>query len=196
MTFAHLDLLRGGKELQDQMTVVAVPAVRLPGGATDGDLRRLAWPAIQFAERVPALAGALEGAVRGAVRNGLMLVPSVADRTNQSRLAWVTSTMGPEREGPPAVLAVAEELKMAARQMAPAVKQAALDLSDHATGAADPAQDALAAARRHAGAARSELRQVLAQRTMAQTRCARRGASVAPATGTSQESARGAGVVG
>ena len=54
MTIAHFELLRGGKELQDQMAVVAVPAVRLPGGATDTDLRRLAWPAVQFADGVPA----------------------------------------------------------------------------------------------------------------------------------------------
>lgn len=167
MTVAHFELLRDGKELQDQMTVVAVPAVRLPGGATDADLRRLAWPAVQFADGVPALARALEGSVREAVGNGLMLVPSVADRSNSTRLAWVTSTMGPEREGPPAVLAVAEELSLAARQVAPSVKQAFLDLSDHATGVADAAQSALATARRHAGTARGELRQVLAQRTAA-----------------------------
>ena len=168
MTVAHLELLRGGKELQDQMEAVAVPAVRLRGGATATDLRRLAWPAVQFANGVPALARALEDSVRQAVGNGLMLVPSVADRTNPTRLSWVTSTMGPEREAPPVVLAVAEELSLAARQVAPAVKHAALDLSDHTTGAADPAQHALAMARRHAGAARSELRQVLAERTIAQ----------------------------
>jgi hypothetical protein len=167
MTVAHLELLRGGKELQDQMAVVAIPAFRLPGGATDGDLRRLAWPAVQFADGVPAVARALEGSVREAVGNGLMLVPSVPDRSNPTRLAWVTSTMGPEREGSPTVVALAEDLSRAARQVAPAVQQATLDLSDHATGAADPAQDALAAARRHAGAARGELRQVLAQRTAA-----------------------------
>lgn len=96
-----------------------------------------------------------------------MLVPSVADRSNPTRLAWVTSTMGSEREGPLVVLAVAEELALAARQVAPSVKQASLDLSDHATRAADAAQSALATARRHAGAARGELRQVLAQRTAA-----------------------------
>ena len=168
MTVAHLELLRGGKELQDQMAVVAVPANRLPGGAADSDLRRLAWPAVQFADGVPALARALEGSVREAVGNGLMLVPSVADRSNPTKLAWVTSTMGPERERPPAVLAVAEELSLAARQAAPSIRQAAQYLSSHATGAADAAQGALAAARRHAGAARSELRQVLAQRTAAQ----------------------------
>ena len=42
ITVAHLELLRAGKELQDQMGVVAVPAVRLPGGAptpTFGDWR-------------------------------------------------------------------------------------------------------------------------------------------------------------
>ena len=150
------------------MTAVAVPAARLPGGASDSDLRRLAWPAVQFADGVPALARALEGSVREAVGNGLMLVPSVADRSNPTKLAWVTSTMGPERDGPPTVLVVAEELSLAAQQVAPSVKQAARDLRSHSTGASDEAQSALAAARRHAGAARSELRQVLAQRTAAQ----------------------------
>jgi hypothetical protein len=168
MTIAHLELLRGGKELQDQMALVAVPAVRLPGGVTHQDLRRLAWPAVQFAARLPDLARALEYSVREAVCTGLMLVPSVADRSNPTKLAWVTGTMGPVREGPPAVVAVAEELSFAARQVEPSVKKAARDLSDHATRAADVAPSALAAARRHAGAARSELRQVLARRTLGQ----------------------------
>jgi hypothetical protein len=167
MTLAHLELLRGGKELQDHMAVVAVPANRLPGGAADGDLRRLAWPAVQFADGVPALTRALEGSVREAVGNGLMLVPSVADRSNPTNLAWVTSTMGPERDGLPAVLSAAEELSIAAREIAPVIQQAAHDLGSHAAGTRDSAQQALAAARRHAGAARSELRHVLAQRTAA-----------------------------
>ena len=168
MTVAHLELLRGGKELQEQMTLVALPAARLPGGATDADLRRLAWPAVQFAEGVPALAHALESSVWEAVGNGLMLVPSVADRSNPTKLAWVTSTMGPEREGPPAVVFVAEELSLAARHVAPAVHQATVDLHSHSTIVPEAGTGALAAARRHAGAARSELRQVLAERTMAQ----------------------------
>lgn len=54
-TVAHLEMLRSGRELQDQMAVVAVPANRLPGGASDADLRRLAWPAVQFADGVPDL---------------------------------------------------------------------------------------------------------------------------------------------
>lgn len=168
MTVAHLDLLRGGKELREQMAVAAIPVLRLPGGASDIDLRRLAWPAVQFADGVPALALSLERSVREAVGNGLMLVPSVADRGNPTRLAWVTSTMGPERDELPAVLAVAEQLALAARQVAPSIQQGARDIGSHATRPADAAQGALAAARRHAGAARSELRQVLAQRTAAQ----------------------------
>ena len=168
MTAEHLNLVRAGNELQGRMKALTVQTDRLPGGAADGDLRRLAVPALTFAGHVPAVAGALNLSVREALASGLMLVPSVADKTNRTALAWVTNTMGPQREGPSAVLAVAEELSMTARRLGPAVRRADEDLARHRGGPPDLAQQALATARQHAGAARTELRQVLAQRTAAQ----------------------------
>lgn len=91
-----------------------------------------------------------------------------ADKTNRTALAWVTNTMGPMREGPSAVLAVAGELSMTARRLGPAVRRADEDLASLRGGPPDVAWQALATARQHAGAARHDLRQVLAQRTAAQ----------------------------
>ena len=105
--------------------------------------------------------------VRAALACGLMLASSVADKTNPTALAWVTNTIGPMRLGPSAVLAVAGELSMTARLLGPAVKRADEDLARHHGGPPDLAQQALATACQHAGAARHDLRQVLAQRTAA-----------------------------
>ena len=168
MTAEHLNLVRAGNELQGRMKALAVQTDRLPGGAADGDLRRLAVPALTFARHVPAVAGALDLSVREALANGLMLVPSAADKTNPTALAWVTNTMSPVREGPSAVFAVAGELSMTARLLGPAVRRAEEDLARHRGGPPDLAQQALATARQHAGAARQDLRHVLAQRTAAQ----------------------------
>ena len=150
------------------MKALAVQTDRLPGGAADGDLRRLAAPALAFARHVPAVAGALDLSVREALASGLMLVPSVAASSNRTALAWVTNTMGTMRDGPSAVLAIAGKLSMTARLLGPAVRQADQDLARHRSGSPDLAQQALVAARQHAGAARSELRKVLAQRTAGQ----------------------------
>jgi len=168
MTAEHLNLVRAGNELQGRMKALTVQTDRLPGGAADGDLRRLAVPALTFARHVPAVAGALDISVREALASGLMLVPSVTDRTNPTALAWVTNTMGPMRLSPSAVFAAAGKLSMTARLLVPAVRRADEDLARHRGAPADLAQQALATARQHAGADRHDLRQVLAQRTAAQ----------------------------
>lgn len=168
MAAEHLNLLRAGNAVQGRLKALAVQTHRLPGGADDGDLRRLAAPALTFARHVPRVAGALDLSVREALASGLMLVPSVADRRNRTSLAWVTTAMGPGRENPVAVRVLAGELSVTARLLGPAVRQADQDLAGHRSNRADPARQALATARQHAGAARTELREVLAQRAATQ----------------------------
>jgi hypothetical protein len=75
MTPPHLDLLRLGTDLQDRLDSVAVQAARLPAAASPHDLRRLAAPALEYAQHAPSLAAPLDLSVREAVAAGLMLVP-------------------------------------------------------------------------------------------------------------------------
>jgi hypothetical protein len=168
MTPPHLNLLREGTELQAKMAALAGQALGLPGGAGEHDLRRLAAPALEFSQHVPALAGALDLSVREAVAAKLMLVPGIADPRSNTAISWVTATMGPQRDGPPAVVAGAGELSMTARRIAPALRRAGEDLLRHAAAAPSLTQQATAAARRYAGAARVELRKALAERTTSQ----------------------------
>jgi len=168
MALPHLDLLRVGGELQSRLEALAGQARRLLGGASELDLRRLVRPAVEFAQHVPALAGALDLSVRKTVVHGVMLVPSVADRSNSGTLSWVTATMGPQRADPPEVIQRAGQLSVTARLVAPAVRQAEADLAHHVVGKPSPQQLALSAARRHAGAARNELRTALNSRIAAQ----------------------------
>jgi hypothetical protein len=168
MTPPHLNLLREGTELQANMAALAGQALRLPRGAAEHDLRRLAAPALEFAQHLPALAGALDLSVREAVAAKLMLIPGIADPHSDTAISWVTATMGPQRDDPPAVVAGAGELSMTARRIAPALRRAGEDLLRHAAAAPSPSQQATAAARRSAGAARVELRKALAERTTSQ----------------------------
>ena len=183
MTPPHLNLLRQGTELQLPMAALAGQALRLPGGAAEHDLRRLAVPALEFAQHVPALAAALDLSVREAVAAKLMLIPGVADPRSNTATTWVTATMGPQRDGPPAVVTAAGKLSVTARRVAPALRRAGEDLLRSATVPRTPGQQAMIAARRSAGAARVELRQALADRT------ARQPAPLATALATHPRSA-------
>jgi hypothetical protein len=144
------------------------PAVASARGALDHDLRRLAAPALEFARHVPALAGALDLSVREAVAGKLMLIPGIADPHARTAVTRVTATMGPQRDGPPAVVASAGQLSTTARRIAPALRRAGEDLWRHAASAPSPTQQATVAARRYARAARVELRKALAERTTSQ----------------------------
>jgi hypothetical protein len=169
ITLQHLDLMQAGTQLQARMKALAGHATRLPGGAAEHDLRRLAIPALEFAQHVPALAGALDLSVRETVAAGLMLVPGSTGDPRTSTIGWVTATMGPGRDGPPVVVAAAGTLSTTARRVAPAVRLAGEELTRHAAASPTPAQQALIAARRHAGAARIELRAALADRSARQS---------------------------
>ena len=72
----HLDVLRHSGQLLRRLRAVALYEQRLAGGAAEGDLRRLAGPALEFARHVPDLTRALELGVRQALANKLMLIPS------------------------------------------------------------------------------------------------------------------------
>jgi len=165
MTLQHLDLMQAGTELQARMKTLAGQATRLPGGAAEQDLRRLAALALEFGRHVPALARALDLSVREAVAAGLMLVPGSTGEHRTATIGWVTATMGPGRDGPPAVVATAGVLSTCAGRVAPAVRAAGEELARHAVAPPTPAQQALVAARRHAGAARLELRSALTDRS-------------------------------
>lgn len=164
ITTEHFELLRDGRDLQARMRELAVAERRLPGGASDNDLRRLAAPALEFAQHVPALARALEVSVRESLTQGLMLVPNVHDGRHRTNLQWVTASMGSRRDGPPAVQHLAGLLAQVAGQIEPAVRVAQADLARHTTRPPDAADQAAAAARSHVGAARAELRAVLSRR--------------------------------
>lgn len=168
MALPHVDLLRVGGELQTRLEALAGQSRQLPGGAAEHDLRSLVGPAVAFAQHVPALAGALDLSVRETVVHGVMLVPSVAGRRNSGTLSWVTATMGPQRKGPPEVVQRAAQLSVTAMCVAPALRKAAADLAQHGVGKPSPQQSALVAARRHAGAARGELRTALTNRIASQ----------------------------
>lgn len=164
-----LDLLRGSDELQRRMQALAAQEHQLPSPASETDLRRLAGPALEFAKHVPNLTRALEVAVRESLADGLMLVPSIPDKRNTSDLLWVTDSMRSTSwtAGPPKVLATAEQLTRAGERVGPGVREAQFELSRHQQ-ATEPAQAAAAAARAHVGAARAQLREVLAQQQLTQ----------------------------
>lgn len=164
ITTEHFTLLRDSGELQARVRELAVVERRLPSGAAEVDLRRLASPALEFAQHVPALARALEVSVRESLTQGLMLVPSVADARNRSNLQWVTTTMGPRLSGPAVVQQLAGQLARTAGQVEPAVQVARAALARHTSRPPDGVRRAAAVARSHVGAARAELRAVLAQR--------------------------------
>jgi hypothetical protein len=162
----HLALVRTSTELQSRIKALAEQGVR--GRAAPQDLRRLACHALEYAQHAPALAGALDQSVREAVAHGLMLVPGSLDRRSDLPISWVTARMGaPSREGPPEVVARAAELSTAARQAAPALRRVGQDLHRHADAGRSQSQEAAQAARRHAGAARTDLRTALAGRIAA-----------------------------
>lgn len=142
MTSPHLDLLRAGTELQTRLEALAGQALQLPAGAPGHDLRRLAAPALEFARHVPALAGALDLSVREAVAARLMLVPGIADPPASKTISWVTATMGPQRNGPPAIVTTAGELSAAARRVATAARHVDEDLVRNTVAAPSPTQQA------------------------------------------------------
>lgn len=162
MTTEHLGLLRDSRDLQTQLQTLAEQGQQLPGGATTLDLCRLAAPALGFAQHLPMLTQALEASIGEALTHGLMLVPSAADRTNPTRLAWVTVTMNPAGNDPPAVHDLAKRLARAGQDLRPALQSAHGDIHRHAA-APNATGQAATAARQHAGAARAELRVALGQ---------------------------------
>lgn len=146
------------------MQALAVQERRLPTGAADRELRRLAAPALAFAEHGPMLAKALE-VVGARVTDRRAAARTECCRSQHTHnLMWVTSTMKPAHNGPPMVQQLASELARVAGQIGSAIRAANQDLARHAVAAADPAQRAAAAARNHAGGARARLRAGLAQR--------------------------------
>lgn len=96
--------------------------------------------------------------MREAVSARLTLIPGVAVPRSSTAISWVTVTMGPQRDGPPAVVAAVGALSMTARRVAPALRRAGEDLQRHATAPPSPSQQATAAARAYAGAARGQVR--------------------------------------
>lgn len=154
----RLDVLRGSSELVARMRALATQERGLRGGASDTALRRLAAPALEFARHVPNVAMALELGVRDALADGLMLVPSAADRSNTSNLLWV-----PNRRDTAAVQQHVAAVARAAESVEPGVRTACAALRDLQRHVADPGRQAAAQARSHAGAARVQLREVLGQ---------------------------------
>jgi len=162
----RLGVLRGSGELLARMGALATQERALPGGASHTALRRLATPALEFAKHVPTLARALEIAVRESLADGLMLVPSAADKSNTSSLLWVPASRGNGRsgkDGPPVVQQHASAMARAAESVAPGVRTAQAALDQHQVQIVDPAAQAAAQARSHVGAARAQLRTVLGQ---------------------------------
>jgi len=162
----HLIVLRSSGELLVRMGALAAQERAQPGGASDTALRRLAAPALEFAKHVPNLARALEIAVREALADGLMLVPSAADKSNTSSLLWVPASRGSGRSGkagPPVVQQHASAIARAAEGVAPGFRTAQAALDEHQVQIVDPAGRAAAQARSHVGAARAQLREVLGQ---------------------------------
>jgi hypothetical protein len=168
MTLPHLELLRLGTDLQDRLDDVAVQAARLPAATSAHDLRRLAAPALEYAQHAPSLAAALDSSVREAVAAGLMLVPGTVSWRPELPVTWVTARMrGPARPGPPEIVERVEELSAAARRSAPCARLATESLARYVAAGPSPAEQAAADARRQAGAARQELRAALAGRITA-----------------------------
>jgi hypothetical protein len=162
----RLEVLRGSSELVARMRALAIQERGLPGGASDTVLRRLAAPALEFAKHVPNLARALEIGVRESLAGGLMLVPSAADESNTTNLLWVPSRGSGRgrKDGTPVVQQHASAVARAAEGVAPGVRTARAALDQHQVQIVDPARRAAAQARSHVGAARAQLRGVLAQR--------------------------------
>jgi hypothetical protein len=156
-------VIGGATEASARTATYARLAQRLPAGARDEDLRRLAAPALEFAEHVPALAQALELGIGESLTAGVLLVPNHDLLLKSSALAWVTPRMVPHHDGPPAVQRTARQLTAAAAEVGSAVRQAQRQLHRHRTGRDDP-QRAVATAVQHAGLARSQLRAALNQR--------------------------------
>jgi hypothetical protein len=122
----RLDVLRGSSELMARLAALAIQERALPGGANDTALRRLAAPALEFAEHVPNLARALEIGVRESLASGLMLVPSAADKRNTSNLLWVPGRGSGRcwKNGTPVVQSHASAVARAAEGVAPGVRTA------------------------------------------------------------------------
>ncbi len=188
----RLDVLRGSGELLVRMGALATQERALPGGASDTALRRLAAPALEFAKHVPNLARALEIGVRESLADGLMLVPSAADRSNTSSLLWVPASRGSGRwkDGPPVVQQYASALARAAEGVAPGVRTAQAALDQHQVQIVDPARQAAAQARSHVGAARAQLREVLGQQAGTFSTTAELSAAFAPTLGTGRAGVR------
>ena len=163
-----LDVLRHSGELQRRVQALAVQEHQLPSPASETDLRRMAAAVLEFAKHVANVSRALEVAVRESLADGLMLVPSAGDKRD-NHLLWVTDSMRSQSwtDGPPTVLAAAETLARAGERVGPGVRQAQVELSRDQR-ATEPAQAAAVAARTHAGAARAQLREVLARQQMHQ----------------------------
>ena len=169
MSEPRVDLVGVGNALLARMNAAAEQAARLPAGASEQDLRRLAAPAVEFAQHVPALARAVDLSVRQAVASGVMLVPGIADPRSTTSLSWVTARMArAQAGGPPRILTAADEVTTSAGRMTPAIRHVGAELVRTAGAWSDPQQLALVAARRHAGAARGELRTALNSRIVGQ----------------------------
>ena len=99
MTAPHVELAAASKDLLGQTTALAGQAAQLTDRATPQELRRLAAPALGFAQCVPALAGALDLSVREALAARLMLVPGTTSErsTNTSSLCRATASPSDER---------------------------------------------------------------------------------------------------
>lgn len=159
----RLDVLRDSGDLQQRVRALAVHERHLPGAASDGDLRRLAAPALEFAKHIPNLTRAVEIGVRESLADGLMLIPSTADKTNQTNLLWVPCGRGRGwASEPPVVQQQASALAKAGESVAPGVWTAQAEIGRHQP-AVDRTGIAAAAARAQVGAARAQLRAVLGQ---------------------------------
>ncbi len=147
------------------MAALAARADRVAAQLSSGEAQRLAVPALQFADRVPALTEAVELSVRESLRAGVLLVPARPSRSNTTSLSWVSpASMGAPTDGPPAVHRAAADLVRAGEAVRAAARVAERAPSPTQAVAPTSSQRALAAAITHAGAARNELRAVLAQR--------------------------------
>jgi len=160
----HLAVVRGASELYARSATYARLAQRLPRGAPNDDLWRLAAPGLELAEHMPVLAQTVEVCVGESLAAGVLLVPNLGTESSRTSLAWVTPRMVPHQEDPPAIQRAARQLTAAASDIRPAVRQAQQHLTSQRTAPDNPAQRAVAAAVQHAGGARGQLRAVLSQR--------------------------------
>jgi hypothetical protein len=94
----HLDVVGGASELSARTATYARLAQRLPARASDDDLRRLAAPALEFAEHIPVLAQTVEVCVAESLAAGVLLVPNHGTESSRASLAWVTPRMVPQQE--------------------------------------------------------------------------------------------------